>query len=299
MGTLLTQYAPFDSGPGANVTEATWRSMMRRNVVTGVIAGVLNEFLVIGDSSGMLVKIATGECWIEGHWGQLAAGPVNQTVTTAHATLPRLDRVILRCDFGLNKIEYDILTGTANASPVVPTLTQNTSIWEISLAVVAVAAAASTITAGNVTDQRTWGIAHARRIATASATITVGTAGLKIPFGTVDYNSDDVTFNTAGDIATLNRAGVWAIDAGVRWTSASTGWRILHISDSTDTNIYKSDTFAYPATVTVDQGLNASRRFPLGQTISLWGFVDAGTTTLNTASPLNKRTNISLTWVGP
>lgn len=298
MGTNLTQYAPYDSGLGSNTMEATWRSMMRRNVVTGVVAGVLNEFLVFGDSSGMQVKISTGEAWIEGHWGQQAT-QVTQAVTTAHATLARLDRVILRNDFVNNKIEYDILTGTASGSPVLPSLTQNTSVWEISLAVVSVAAAAATISAAAVTDQRTWGIAHARRIATASATITVGTGGLKIPFGTTDYACDDVSFNATFDIATLNRAGVWMIDAGVRWTSASTGWRILHISDSADTNVYKSDTFAYGGSVIADQGIFTSRRFPAGQTVALWGFVDTGTSTLNTASPLNKRTNISLTWVGP
>src|SRR5689334_23111767 len=109
MGTNLTQYAPFDTGAGSNTMEATWRSMMRRNVVTGVVAGVLNEFLVIGDGSGMNVKIATGECWIEGHWGQLATGPVTQTIATAHATLARFDRVVLRADFVNNYIQYDVV----------------------------------------------------------------------------------------------------------------------------------------------------------------------------------------------
>ena len=133
MGTALTQYAPYDSGPGANVTEATWRSMVRRLVPTGVVAGVLNEFAVFADSTGMQVKIPSGECWIEGHWG-LQSTQVTQAVTAAHATLARLDRIILRNDFSLNKIEYDILTNGTPGSTTPPPLTQNSSIWEISLA---------------------------------------------------------------------------------------------------------------------------------------------------------------------
>lgn len=299
MAVTLDAYAPFDSGAGANAMEATWRSMMRRNVLTGVIAGVTNELLTFGDSTGMQVKVNTGECWIEGHWGQNTAIKT-LPVATAHATLARIDRAVARCDFVNNRIEVDVVTGTAAASPVAPSLTQNTSVWEISLALVSVAAAASTITAANVTDMRTWGVPHGRYQATSGATITVGTGGLKIPFAVAEQNTADVSPNTAGEIFTLNRAGVWVISTGLRWSSASAGFRIVHIADSTDTSIYQSDTLTYGGTaVTADHTMSTARRFPAGQTISIWAFTNTGTTTLDTAGALNVRTNLSLTRVGP
>ncbi|MES2405559.1 MAG: hypothetical protein V4567_14660, partial [Pseudomonadota bacterium] len=47
---------------------------------------------------------------------------------------PRIDRVVLRADFVNNNIVLDVLQGTPAVSPAAPALTQNTSIWEISLA---------------------------------------------------------------------------------------------------------------------------------------------------------------------
>lgn len=272
---------------------------MRRATSTGVIAGVTNEMLVYADSTGMQVKVKTGEVWIEGHWGQISVEkPV--AVATAHATLTRLDRVIARADFDNNRIEADILTNASPGSTTPPALTQNTSIWEISLALVSIPALDTGIDAGQVTDQRTWGIAHTRHNATASASITVGTGGLKIPFGTIQFANDDVSVNSSSDIFTLNKAGVWTVNTAVRWASASSGWRILHVSDSTDANIYVSDTLPYGGTAVIaDQSTTTTRRFPAGQTISVWGFTNSGTTTVETGTPNHVRTNIALTRVGP
>jgi hypothetical protein len=148
-------YAPFATGLGANTSEDTWRKFMRRPVVSGVIRSVLNEHLVYADSTGMQVKVKEGEVWLEGHWGTLTS-EIILPVTTAHATLSRIDRVVARVDFVNDRVEYDVVAGVAG-SGVGPTLTRNTSVWETSLAAITVPAAASTIAASNVADTRFFG----------------------------------------------------------------------------------------------------------------------------------------------
>lgn len=156
MAVLMDQYTPFDNGPGANAREDQWRAMMRYQVQNGVLHNVDNELLVYGDSSGMQVKVKTGQVLITGHWGAIAAEDT-LPVTAAHATLARRDLVVARADFVFNTIATDVVTGTASSSPVVPALTRNTSVWEIPLAVVQVDAAVSTIASTKVLDARQWG----------------------------------------------------------------------------------------------------------------------------------------------
>lgn len=156
MAITMTNYAPFDSGPGANLTEDGWRSMMRYQVQAGVLRNVDNELQAYGDSTGMQMKVKTGQCVIMGHWGQTTSETI-LPIAAANPTNPRRDLVVARVDFNNNRIELDVTTGAASATPVVPDLTRNTSVWEIPLAVVQVDAAVSTIAAAKVLDIRQWG----------------------------------------------------------------------------------------------------------------------------------------------
>jgi len=150
------EYAPFDSGLGSSAMEATWRKMMRYQMIPGVIRDVANELNVYGDSSGMQVKCQTGECLISGHWGNVTSEKII-TINGSHATLPRRDLIVARADFTLKKVVVEKVTGTAASTPLVPQPTINSSMHEIPLAVVSVPAGASTITAANVQRARQWG----------------------------------------------------------------------------------------------------------------------------------------------
>lgn len=156
MAVTMDAYAPFDAGPGSSVTEDGWRSMMRRQYRPGVVRDVANSMEVYADSTGMQVKVKTGEVVAEGHWGQIAIEKI-QSITAAHATLARLDRIVWRVDYVNNRFEVDALTGTASATPAAPGLTRNSSIFEGSLAVVSVPALDTGIDASQVTDARVWG----------------------------------------------------------------------------------------------------------------------------------------------
>lgn len=156
MAVTFSAYTPFDAGPGSNAMESQWRAMMRHQIQNGVLRNVDEEMLAYGDSTGMQVKVKTGQVVITGHWGQVAS-ELTLPIAAAHATLPRRDLVVARVDYTNNLIELDVVTGTAASSPIVPSLTRNTSVWEIPLAIVQVDAAVVTIAASKVMVARQWG----------------------------------------------------------------------------------------------------------------------------------------------
>lgn len=150
---MAETYWPFDN---ADTTETQF-SQWSRNIGEGV-KGSFNttDLKVTAPGTGMLVSVATGQAMVRGHY-YLNDAAKSITITTAHATLARIDSIVLELDPTANTITAKVVTGTAAASPVAPTLTQtDAGIYQLLLANVAVAAAASTISSGNVTDLRTF-----------------------------------------------------------------------------------------------------------------------------------------------
>jgi hypothetical protein len=149
----MADFFPFDSGQGSNVTEAQWGLMAQNWLGTGVLKGKLNEFLTYADSTGMQVKVKSGQAWIQGFFFQVVTESVIP-ISPANSTNPRIDRIAIQVDWTNNNISLIAIQGTPAASPIAPALTQNTSIWQISLTQVYVGANVSTIAAGNISDER-------------------------------------------------------------------------------------------------------------------------------------------------
>jgi len=171
MAVTLDTYAPFDDGPGADALEATWRKMFSRVLSDGVFRGVANAFKVYADSTGLQVKVQTGECWIAGHWGESTAEKVLPIQANALG-LTRADRIILRNHFGDNRIELDVLTGTSGTPTAV---TSNTTLREISLATLLVPNGDTTIADDQLTDDRTYAVAPvADRVVAGAVAETAG-----------------------------------------------------------------------------------------------------------------------------
>lgn len=147
---------PFE---GVDTTETQY-SRLLRNIGQGVI-GVPgdNNLLVFADSSGMSVKVkisgSVSQAIVRGHMYQSTA---QETLTIqASEANPRIDSVVLTLDPGANSIVLQVVKGTAAVSPIAPTLSQtDTTTYQLLLANVAVAAGATTISAGDVSDLRTF-----------------------------------------------------------------------------------------------------------------------------------------------
>ncbi|MBT2723043.1 hypothetical protein [Bacillus sp. ISL-46] len=173
---MTQSYFPFSNSPILN--QAQWSKVAQHWLGTGVIKGLLNELQVYADSTGMQIKTKSGQVYLKGHFFESDAEEV-LAISTADITNPRIDRVIVRVDWVTNNIQLAVLQGVPAASPAVPALTQNTSRWEISLAQVRVNANVSTITSGNITDERSYVKNANSEVAWTNLTLTGGTTAFQ------------------------------------------------------------------------------------------------------------------------
>lgn len=293
MAVVFDEYAPFDTGAGANVTEDTWRKMMvHAGRANGVLRGIDMALQVTGDSSGMQVKVNTGQVWIEGHWGR--CGSIKTVpLTAAHATLARKDRIVARVDFVNNRIELDALTGTPSGSPTLPSLTQNSSVYESHLAEVAVAAAASTITSGNVTDNRTFTSSFARFTKSGTQSINNNTL-TKVSCSVATTAAGEIVPNASNNEWTLVRDGWYMMSAGVSFASGTTGYRKVAIGTAGGTIVAQQETSASPDTVKMNCA--TALQVVAGTAYSLYAQHTQGSS-LNVDSD-ESGTWIAFTWMG-
>ena len=128
----------------------------------GGVAPALGGGMVVSPSTNLTLNVASGICYIPGT--QAATQGVyictsdatfQVTLDTAHGSLPRIDRVIARVQDSvysgaLNTWTIEKVTGTAAGSPAAPALPVNS----IPLALVNVAALDTSISVGEITDDR-------------------------------------------------------------------------------------------------------------------------------------------------
>lgn len=180
MTALANAYAPFDSGPGSNVTADTWRKMMRFVAGSGVFRQVLAGLQPYADSTGLQVKVKTGEAWVRGHWGEWTIEAV-LPIAENTSGFTRLDLVIVRADFVNKRLELAVLTGVPSATPVPPPVTENTSIWECQLGIVTVPTGDLSIDPGQVVSARKFSgskpIVHPLRAVSLTTAIPSGADG--------------------------------------------------------------------------------------------------------------------------
>lgn len=239
----LDVYLPYDAGAGADILEDQWRAMARFFSTSGPIRGQLSDFLVT-TTSGRNVTVSAGRCFINGQYGELSTS-FTQAFTTNTSGNPRIDRVVLRNDFSANKIVVDVLVGTPGASPSPPALTQNTAMWEISLAQVTLPSGYTAIIASQILDERSF--AQGRPpggplvAGCALNATTSGSGNSSVPNGT----QTNITFDGADDYDTVamhvageqrvtippGLAGLWACACRVRFLQNSTGSRQLLIQN--------------------------------------------------------------------
>lgn len=122
---------------------------------SGVYAGTQ---LGVTANGTMALTLGKGIAWL--HYAEFAgcvyANTTDKalTVELANAQYARIDRVCIRLEILNNTCYAYIKKGTAAASPAVPALQRDATAYEISVAKIAVAAGATAINVGNITDER-------------------------------------------------------------------------------------------------------------------------------------------------
>lgn len=162
----------------------------------GVIYGYGDE-LAVSPGSGMAVKVGTGAAFVQGRMLEVYDQAETLPVTAAHATNPRIDRVVMRVDLSTaqRRAYLAVKTGTPAATPAAPLLQQDSTVWEMGLAQVRVPAGATGIVAEDITDERAFTSSAATTLYTpgiAGFDAATVQAGLDILAGSriVDHNLD-------------------------------------------------------------------------------------------------------------
>lgn len=218
------------SWPFENIdTSETQFSQWARNIGEGVKTGALNELEVYGDSTGLQVKVKSGQAMVRGHYYNNSA-EVNLAITAADATNNRIDNIVLELDPSANTIVLKVIDGTPAGSPVAPALTQTDGgIYQIKLAEVLVAALVTTINAGDVTDSRSF-LATAADLAADIATIEASLANPLASFVTDATTARTLTSSDMGKTIrfTSGSATIVTVDASTDFT---VGARVDIIAD--------------------------------------------------------------------
>ena len=132
------------------INSADYRKIRKLQLSTGIYNG-----LNVIASDGMSVVVKTGACEIEGATRQFEEDTtlVLQASDTHYA---RKDCVVCRLDLthAVRNIQLYVLQGTASASPVAPTLTRTSSIYEIALAEILVPVNSTSVSQARITDTR-------------------------------------------------------------------------------------------------------------------------------------------------
>ncbi len=157
---------------GVTTQLAQWQKWAPNYVADGVIAGTLSAFSVAQHAPpGMSVDVATGQCFIQGVFGESGATKT-LTIATADNTNPRIDRVVLRCDTVAQDLEVLVRTGVAAVSPSPPALVRSATQTDYSLCQVLVGTTVTSIVTANITDERQYasprGISIGRNLVAAS-----------------------------------------------------------------------------------------------------------------------------------
>lgn len=121
----------------------------------GVFYDPTTSFQVTAEGAGMALQVAPGKAQIQGAFA-IETAVQSLSVTAADTTNNRIDTVVLRLDLSLDKrnIELAVLKGTPAAEPIAPTLTRNSTVWELGLANITVRKNVSALTQLDITDTR-------------------------------------------------------------------------------------------------------------------------------------------------
>lgn len=126
---------------------------LKRFFTDGVFMEPSTALQILAASTGLAVNMQAGAALINGCTIESDAA-VSFTLSAAHATLPRIDRIVVRWNISERKMEFALKSGTPAATPAAPSLSRTEYVHELSLAQIYVSAGATALTQSNITDER-------------------------------------------------------------------------------------------------------------------------------------------------
>lgn len=126
---------------------------LKRFFTDGVFLQPSTALQVLAASSGLSVNMQSGAALINGCSIETDAA-ISFKLSTAHATLARIDRIVVRWNLSERKMEFALKTGTPASTPQAPALTRTEYVYELSVSRIYVAAGATSLSQVNITDER-------------------------------------------------------------------------------------------------------------------------------------------------
>lgn len=152
---MAITYGFFNSVDGDRTYDADQMSKYFDGLVSdGVYESVGGALQVLAMSGGgMAVNVSTGRGLIDCKW--LSNDTVlTLDITQSHPTLNRWTAVVLRLDKTNRLMEITTKDGTAASNPTKPSMQKDSSITELCLAYIYIAAGVTSISQANISDQR-------------------------------------------------------------------------------------------------------------------------------------------------
>lgn len=154
---MIEKYGFFDSLTD-DVREYSEEDFARFGRVLAIdgVRGSADALKVSAYAAGIAVQVTPGMAMVRGRYYALeddGSGErvINLTAATAN---PRIDRIVLRLNYGNRTIGVGVLQGVEAAQPAPPSLQRDTDVYMLSLAQVYVGVGVSALTDANITDER-------------------------------------------------------------------------------------------------------------------------------------------------
>lgn len=162
MGVINDKGFPFTNVGGDRVYgSADWRNYFQCLMTNGVINKIGDELEITQAlTPAKTVLVSTGAIYINGVIREITSA-LTLDVSENVSGNPRIDVIVARLDLTDRQVEFAVLEGTPASSPTAPSVTQNSTIWEISLAEIELANGYFTITDSLITDTRSFGVVKA------------------------------------------------------------------------------------------------------------------------------------------
>lgn len=118
----------------------------------GIHAEDTSYFQVL-ENNGMTLTVKRGTAYVDGHFFK---PPTDLAVRLAESDVeyPRIDLVVIRCDYVNENIRLEVITGEPNETPTIPEMERNAGVYDLGLAAITVNANAFEITQIDIKDLR-------------------------------------------------------------------------------------------------------------------------------------------------
>lgn len=152
---MAVTYGFFDSINGDRTYNADQISDYFLKLISNGVFATPSNAMQVQAATGLSVNVSAGWGFIQCKWVN-NDNNYNVQLDAADSTFARIDRIVLKLDRSHEHryITIEAKTGTPAATPEPPELTRSGDVYELSLAQVAVAAGATTITQAEITDER-------------------------------------------------------------------------------------------------------------------------------------------------